>query len=349
MIKGKGTSGICLLLLLTGLLTGCAGKENENIAQGMTLISESDYTGALECFEAAMVYHEDEELLYRGQGIAYMGLYQYEDAVESFLKSFTYADGKVTNLEYDTNYYLASAYYKLGKYEDAEKIYSAIIGLNSKAQDAYYLRGCTYLQEGYFDTALLDFEKAFALSDKPVDLVIDAYLEMEQSGYKQEGQTYLAAYMSANEKTLQSSQKGMLYYYLEDYVNARTYLDGALNLGDAEVSLILGKTYEELGTLDYATVVYQTYLDANAPDAAIYDSLGICLMEQEKYADALEAFQAGVDMGDSSYIQNLLFHRIIANEYLGNFEEAKNLMVEYLSIYPNDTTAARENQFLQTR
>ena len=349
MIKGKSTRGIGIFLLAVGLLTGCGSKSNENIEQGMTLISESDYSGALECFEAAMVYHEDEELLYRGQGIAYMGLYQYEEAIDSFLKSFEYADGKVSALEYDTNYYLASAYYKLENYEEAEKIYSAMIGLSNKELDAYYLRGCTYLQEGYFDTALLDFEKAFSLTESPVDLLIDAYLEMEQAGFKQEGQAYLQTYMESHEKTLQSSQKGMLYYYLEDYANARTYLDGALNLGDAEVSLILGKTYEKLGTLDYATVVYQTYLDSNAPDAAIYDSLGICLMEQGNYTDALDAFQAGVDMGESAYIQNLLFHRIIANEYLGNFETAKSLMSEYLSIYPNDETAIRESQFLQTR
>ena len=92
MIKGKSTRGIGIFLLAVGLLTGCGSKNNENIEQGMTLISESDYSGALECFEAAMVYHEDEELLYRGQGIAYMGLYQYEEAIDSFLKSFEYAD-----------------------------------------------------------------------------------------------------------------------------------------------------------------------------------------------------------------------------------------------------------------
>lgn len=349
MIKGKGTMGVGMLILAACLLSGCGNSSHENIDQGMALIGENNYTDALECFEAAMVYNEDEELLYRGEGIAYMGLYQYEDAVESFLKSFEYTNGKVGALEYDTNYYLASAYYKLENYEEAEKIYTAIVELSNKQLDAYYLRGCTYLQEGYFDVALADFEKAFTLSQEPVNMLIDAYLEMEQAGFKTQGQDYLQTYMENNEKNLQSSQKGMLYYYLEDYANARTYLDGALNLGDAKVSLILGKTYEKLGTLDYATVVYQTYLESNAPDAAIYDSLGICLMEQENYADALTAFQSGIDMGDSAYIQNLLFHRIIANEYLGNFSDAKNLMNEYLQIYPNDETAVRESQFLQTR
>ena len=151
------------------------------------------------------------------------------------------------------------------------------------------------------------------------------------------------------EKTLKDYEKGKLYYYLEDYTNARTYLDAFVNGNDAELSLILGQTYEKLGDMNYAGVVYQTYLDSNAPDAAIYNSLGICLMNQQKYAEALEKFQAGIDMGDNYQMQNLKFNLIVAYEYLGNFEQAKLLIEEYLKIYPEDEQAQKEYEFLQTR
>ena len=122
------------------ILSGCGKEQNTNIEQGMQLLEQMDYNGAIESFEAAIVYNEDEQLLYRGEGLAYMGLGDYEQASECFLNSISYAGGNVTNLEFDTNYYLASAYYKLGKYEDAQNIYSAIIGLRDKDTDAYYLR-----------------------------------------------------------------------------------------------------------------------------------------------------------------------------------------------------------------
>ena len=106
------------------MLTGCGNEvKNTNINKGMEQLEQMDYNGALESFEAALVYKEDEQLIYRGEGLANMGLGDYETATECFLNSISYAEGNVTDLEFDTNYYLASAYYKLGKYEEAEKIY----------------------------------------------------------------------------------------------------------------------------------------------------------------------------------------------------------------------------------
>lgn len=338
-----------LLLTCSFLCTGCGEKVNENIDKGMEQIAQYDYAGALESFEAAIVYKEDNELLYRGEGLAHMGLGEYEEAVNCFLQSFQFAQGRTGKLQFDTNYYLAASYYKLGRFTDAEKVYTAIIDMNGKAKDAYFLRACTLLKQGYYDSAILDFERAFALAPSDIDLVSDAYLEMQEAGFEAEGKAYLQDYMVKKEKTLTDSQKGILYFYLGDYANARTFLDGALKAGDAQISLILGKTYEKLGDMNYASVVYQTYLDSNLPDAAIYNSLGICLFKQQKYQEALNAFEEGLNMGDSAYVQNLSFNQIVAYEYLGNFAQAKILMEQYLVRYPDDGKAMREYDFLVTR
>lgn len=340
---------VCAAACMT-LLTGCGKKpENTNINKGMELLEQMDYSGALESFEAALVYKEDEQLIYRGEGLANMGLGNYETAVESFLNSISYADGNVTNLEFDTNYYLATAYYKLGQYEEAEKIYSAIIALRNKETDAYFLRACTLLKENYYDAAVKDFEKAFSLEPDNLELVTDAFVEMQAAGFEEEGKVYLQEFLTKKDKELKDAQKGTIYFYLGDYSNARIYLDGALNQGDPEVSLILGRTYEKLGDMNYAVVVYQTYLDSFVPDAAIYNSLGVCLMNQGKYEEALATFESGIDLGDSAYIQNLKYNQIVAKEYLGKFSEAKSLMQEYLASYPDDGRAKEENEFLQTR
>ncbi len=61
-----------------------------------------------------------------------MGLGNYAEAETAFLKSIENAGQQLTALEYDTNYYLASAYMKQGKYAQAEEIYSAVIALRKK-------------------------------------------------------------------------------------------------------------------------------------------------------------------------------------------------------------------------
>ena len=330
-------------------LAGCGAQKSTNIDQGMQLLEQMDYNGAIESFEAATVYNEDDQLIYRGEGLAYMGLGDYAKASECFLTSISYADGNVTDLEFDTNYYLASAYYKLGQYADAQSIYSAIIDLRDKDTDAYYLRACTLLKLGNYDAAVQDFEKAFSLESDNLELVTSAYEEMQAAGFADEGKAYIQSFMDKSDKKLTDSQKGILYYYMEDYANARIYLDGALNGTDAKVSLMLGQTYEKLGDMNYAAVVYQTYLDSNAPDAAIYNSLGNCLIKQQKYEEALAAYEAGIEIGDSACLQSLKFNQIVANEYLGNFSQAKSLITDYLSVYSDDAKAQREAQFLQTR
>ncbi|MDE7267828.1 MAG: tetratricopeptide repeat protein [Lachnospiraceae bacterium] len=331
-------------------LFGCGEKtENTNLDQGMELVAQYDFQGALSCFDLARLNNEDLQLTSRGEGIAYMGLGDYAKAESSFLESIENAGNKLTALEYDTNYYLASAYMKQGKYEDAKTIYSAIIALKSKELDAYYLRACTLLKQNNYEDALADFEKAFSLDSDNLTLVTDAYVEMEAAGFGEEGKTYLSAFLEKKDKNLSDAEKGTIYYYLEDYQNARIYLDGSINGNDAGKSLLLGQTYEKLGDMNYATGVYQTYLNSNMPDAAIYNSLGMCLMKQEKYEEALSAFEAGIEIGETPYIQELKYNRIVANEYLGNFSDAKKMMQEYLQIYPDDAKASREYEFLQTR
>ena len=72
-------------------------------------------------------------------------------------------------------------------------------------------------------------------------------------------------------------------------------------------------------------------------------------MQQEKYEEALAAFEAGITLNDVAQQQTLWFNRIVANEYLGNFAQAKSFMQEYLKYYPDDAKALREWDFLCTR
>ena len=172
---------------------------------------------------------------------------------------------------------------------------------------------------------------------------------MQAAGFGEEGKTYLQEFMGKNDKKLKEEEKGVIYFYLEDYDNARINLDSAVNGKDPKLALLLGQTYEKLGDMNYATVVYQTFLDANEPDAALYNSYGICLMRQGKYEEAVTVLESGIDMGNSDYLQELRYNLIVAKEYLGKFSEARTMMQEYLQVYPDDARAKKENDFLKTR
>jgi tetratricopeptide (TPR) repeat protein len=348
--KGVIIKACVIIFCMASGITGCGNNtDNTNLNAGMELVEQYDFQGAMDSFDLAILNNEDLELAYRGQGLAYMGLGNYQEAENSFLNSIKNADNRLTKLEYDTNYYLASAYMKQEKYAEAEEIYNAIIALKKKEKDAYYLRACAILRQGRYEEAVSDFEKAFSFDSDNLGLVTDAYVEMQSAGFEEEGRSYLQDFMQNNEKKLDNGEKGVIYYYLEDYENARICLDSFVNGTDAQLSLILGQTYEKLGDMNYASVVYQTYLDSNEPDAALYNSLGICLMNQEKYSDAVEAFENGIELGNSDYLQELKFNLIVANEYMGNFSKAKTMMQEYLQSYPDDSNAKKENEFLSTR
>ena len=71
-------------------------------------------------FDAALLDKENAQMSYRGQGLAYMGLTQYEKAVECLEKALTYSDAKLGEIDFDINYYLATAYYKQGELDKAK-------------------------------------------------------------------------------------------------------------------------------------------------------------------------------------------------------------------------------------
>ena len=63
-----------LMAVFALLFAGCGfGNQNENIEAGMTAVKALDYDTALASFEAAKEAGENERLLYRGEGIAYLG------------------------------------------------------------------------------------------------------------------------------------------------------------------------------------------------------------------------------------------------------------------------------------
>lgn len=330
--------------------TGCGlTNKNENIQAGMAAIEALDYDAAILSFEAAKEAGEDARLLYRGEGLAYMGKTQYADAAAAFETALSLSDGRVNQMDYDINYYLATAYYKQQEAEKAIAAYDAMIAMKPKERDAYYLRGVIKTEKGNLEEALADFDQVIALQPSDFDRLIDIYCVLADCGYKESGQAYLQAAMDNGTKGMTNFEKGRISYYLEDYENARNYLEKARDESGYEAVLFLGKTYETLGDNNYAVSVYTTYLNSGEENPQVLNQMGLCKMQMRDYEGALEAFQTAINIEDNGMMQVLKLNEIVAYEKLKEYKKAAVLMEAYLKTYPDDEAAQREYQFLQTR
>lgn len=341
---------IPLLAVLCIFATGCKKEKDDNIKAGMSLINEHNYEEAVTAFTAAVAAGEDAEEAYRGMGIAYMGMIQYDNAVNAFKSALDNGGNIPDDIDYDINYYLGVCYFKLEMYEDAVGRYDAIIKLRPKETDAYIQRGTTRLAMNMYPQAKEDFDKAISLEPKNYSLYIDVFCLLNERGYAEQGAEYLQVAIDKNDKSMSDVDKGRMYYYLGEYQTAREYLEQARSGGERseEVLLYLGQCYVELDQTAYAIGLFEAFL-ANNASPSIYNQLGLAYMKQHEYENAKNAFESGIAMDSDSYRQELMFNRIVSCERMSDFDSAKMYMNEYLDEYPDDREALRENEFLKTR
>lgn len=329
-------------------LSGC-GRTDENMALGMEALKALDYQSAIENFDLARAAGGGSKELARAEGIAYMGMTQYGDAAACFLEALGYSNGWVEDVDYDINFYLAAAYTKEGRLQEAEEIYSAILDLQPGNVDALFLRGNARMGLDDYAAAKEDFDRVIAMDGKNFDRLIQIYEVLHSHGYKETGQTYLRAAMDAAGEQMSAYDKGRMYYYLEEYQSAYLALETAKDQGGADASLYLGRSYEATGDYNYAASVYNNYLSKDTSDARIYNQLGLCEMARGDYHAALSAFQSGMQIEDNEMMQSLLFNEAVTYEYLHDYRQAAVLMESYLKTYPDDQVARREYEFLSTR
>ncbi|MBO6147726.1 MAG: tetratricopeptide repeat protein [Lachnospiraceae bacterium] len=345
----KAMLHICLIAILL-LLPGCSILDGGGSAAhlGMQAIEEGDYDKALEIFEGAEKGSANKELLYRGRGIALMGKSDYKGAVAAFKEALSHAPGRIRDLEYDISFYLAVAEFRSGNAEAAKDTCSAILDLDRKNSNAFFLRGKAELSTGDTDHALRDFAAAIRFNSEDPDLYIDIYESLTAADMADDGESYLKSAMELTK--LSDFQKGKLAYWMEDYERAKQALEGSRgDDSDPAVILYLGRTYEALGDKSYAASLYKTYLKDNPGDVGICNQLGLCELDVGDYGSALKAFEQGLSNGGGNIVQSLKFNQIVAYEYLSDFKKATVLMEAYLKDYPDDEVAKREYAFLSTR
>ncbi len=341
------------ILLFCLMLSGCGEEQQKsNTELGYDALKTMDYTSAAAYFDAAASDGEDLQIVYRGKGMANMGLYRYEDAVDCFLRALAESDGRIRRIDYDISYYLAVAQFKTGDFQGAYDTYTSIINMNEKDKTAYYLRGRVLLSMDDKISAMDDYDRAVVLDPTDYDIYIQICKDLTAAGYEDNGKAYVHRALNTDYKKT-DYQKGVLSYYVGEYEDARNsfekYRSDKKNKDTKDLILYLCKTYEALGDLNYASGLYTEYLNQHPEETEMFLSMGLLKLKLEDYSGALAAFQAGIALNQPEYMQSLRFNEIVAYEYLHDFRKAAVLMKEYLALYPNDEVAQREYRFLETR
>lgn len=331
-------------------MTGCdSGAAKTNYELGFEALNNQNFNEALSYLTSAENDNENKQLVYRGEGMANLGLGNYDEAVSCFENALHESNGLVKSVDYDINFYLAAAQYKKGDLNGAMETYKSISELDKKNVNACYLIGKTALDMGMLDEAKAGFDKALSIDSTDPYIYINIYNELFNKGYDVDAKSYINLALK-NVPKPGSYILGIFNYYLGDYTQARNYFEDSKDTKKtAEGMIYLGKTYEALGDSGYAATLYESFLNENPGSSEMYNELGNLRFNEKDYEGAISVYEKGLKSEDISYRQALMFNRIVAYEYMKDYKTAATLMNEYIATYPDDEEAKREDIFLRTR
>lgn len=342
---------ICLLAVGLGalLLTGCGGENQKTYEQANADLEEANYDYALNEYQACISAGYKLAQSYRGSGIVKLRTGDYQGAIDDLTNALN--DEKTGKSDRkDLLEYRAAAELKAELYDQAMADCQTLAEDYSLNANDYYLTGCVALAMDSYDEASSNFSEAYG-SDSTYEMAIQIYEAYLGQDMEADGTRYLEAALKTEAKTADDyCERGKVYYYMDDYENARTELTTAADKGSTEATLILGMVYMAQGDTSNARSFYQQYIDADGDDPAKgYNGLALCDISDGDYDSALQNISQGLGDATSDEMRDLLFNEIVVYEKKLDLSTALSKAQEYVQTFKDDDAAAKELTFLQSR
>lgn len=342
---------ICLLAAGLGalLLTGCGGENQKTYEQANADLEEANYDYALNEYQACISAGYKLAQSYRGSGIVKLRTGDYQGAIDDLTNALN--DEKTGKSDRkDLLEYRAAAELKAELYDQAMADCQTLAEDYSLNANDYYLTGCVALAMDSYDESSSNFSEAYG-SDSTYEMAIQIYEAYLGQDMEADGTRYLEAALKTEAKTADDyCERGKVYYYMDDYENARTELTTAADKGSTEATLILGMVYMAQGDTSNARSFYQQYIDADGDDPAKgYNGLALCDISDGDYDSALQNISQGLGDATSDEMRDLLFNEIVVYEKKLDFSTALSKAQEYVQTFKDDDAAAKELTFLQSR
>lgn len=138
--------------------------------------------------------------------------------------------------------------------------------------------------------------------------------------------------------------------YSEAILKFEEAVEEEKNLDDAYRGIGIAKW--ELEDYEGAKSAFKIALNYDAElYASTFNLLGACEMKLENYKMALNYYRLAMGREDCTeeMLREMRFNEIVALEKIGDMENAKTKLAEYISLYPDDQQAAKEAEFFETR
>ena len=337
------------LCLGSAALSGCQTGEKQKIyEQAGKDLEQGSYTYALSGFETSIQNQVHPEMSYRGAGICCLRLGRYEEAV-SMLSSALGCENVSKALQKDLLSYRITALLGQGNLESAMEDCRTLASVSDLSADGYFLTGQVALAMDSYTEAFSNFEQALE-TDPSYDRAIQIYEVYVDKDMEADGTWFLEQSLLQEAKTAQDFyDRGRIYYYMDDYENAKNELIEAQKKGSTQSLLMLGMVYMSMKDYSNARTMYTQFISEEGDSAKGYNGLALCDMAQNKYDSALSHIQEGIPCATTEELQSLLFNEIVIYERQLDFTTARRKAQEYAQMFPEDEQAARELTFLRTR
>lgn len=347
-MKSRRLALILAVCMGAALLAGCDNEKMKIYEQAGKDMEQGSYEYALQGYAASVENGVKLPYSYRGIGIANMRMGNYEAAIEGFTNALNCEKvGKA--LRKDVLSYRATAYLRAGMYDDAMADCQTLSEEDTLDANGYFLTGKVALAMDAYDEASANFEQAYG-EDSTYDMAIRIYQTYLESDMEADGTRYLEAALTAEPKDAKDyCDRGRVYYYMEDYENARQELIEASHKDSTEALLLLGMVYQAQNDVSNARAMYQEYIASVGDSAKGYNGLALCDIQEGNYDSALGNIANGLSSASTEEMQSLLFNEIVVYEKKLDFATALSKGEEYLRMFPEDEAVVKEVEFLRTR
>ena len=346
-MKSK-TTAIALAVCAAILCSGCGSEKLKTYEQAGKDLAQGSYAYALQGYAACVENGFKLAQSYRGAGLANLRMGDYEQAIVNFTNALN-CEKVGKSLRKDILTYRGTAYYKSAMYTEAMADCQTLAEEFDMDSDIYFLTGKVALAMDGYDEAALNFEQAYG-EDPTYDTAIRIYQAYLEKDMEADGTRYLEAALLTEPKGAQDyCDRGRVYYYMEDYENARKELIEASNKDSKEAYLLLGMVYLAQNDVSNARAMYQQYISEVGESARGYNGLAMCDIAQGDYDSALSNISSGILCANTEEMQSLLVNEIAAYEKKLDFASAKQKAQEYLEMFPEDTAIQKELVFLKSR
>lgn len=355
LVAAKEADYETALLYFSQALDENPNKAEYYIEQGHAYAALGRYEEARTALEAAIVDHELEltrknnKRAWRAIGITYYEEGKYTEAKAYFEKAL--AEELLPELSADIRMYLADALECEGDFDAAIAMYDTLLAEKTDYAAGYRARAYMSYVQGDYEKSLADYDDAIALTPNDFDLYFGKYNVLEKLGRRSEQAELLRVITTiVNPSAEDSYYMAKAQFFSGEYESALVSLTAAAENGYDDAHYYIGEIYHVRSAYGEAVYHYTQYIaGSGAKDAAAYNQMGICLMKQEKYADALDVVRAGQLLSDPLHGKQLFFNEVVILEKMGEYNTAYEKALEYRSLYPEDTRIRRELDFLTTR